>query len=146
VYNQQDASATGGTRRAESFIPPCQSADTITMRLRRKEDRSLCAELLEITWKDEQGLVKHAAASLEDISTRGLCLGIEGPLPLGTLLTIYYPNGKYEGRVRYCHSDPAGFLVGVQFEPGHRWSRHDFRPSHLVQFRLRAAGKTPQDC
>ncbi len=117
-------------------IPACV-ADRNAMERRRKEDRSLCAELLEIRWKDNG--VDHAAfVTLEDISSAGLCLGTEVPIAPETRLVIKYPKGKYEGHIKYCKSDELGYLVGVEFDPGYTWSRRQFRPSHLLQFRLRA--------
>ena len=104
---------------------------------RRKEDRSLCAQLLEIRWNDGAGEERREFATLEDISRRGLSLGIETPIPEGTSVTVIYPNGRYEGEVRYCRSDELGNVVGVEFASGYAWSRRDFRPSHLLQFRLR---------
>jgi hypothetical protein len=110
------------------------------MVMRRKEDRSLCAELLQIHWEAE-GVEHDESVALEDISSSGLCLGTEFPIALETKLVIKYPRGKYEGRVKYCQSDQLGYLVGVEFDPGYTWSRKQFRPSHLVQFRLRAVKK-----
>lgn len=107
------------------------------MELERKEERSLCAELLEIHWKDDKHAEHNEFVTLEDISPTGLCLGSETPIPIETKLVIRYPKGKYEGRVRYCQADELGYQVGVQFEPGYYWSPRQFRPSHLLQFRLR---------
>ncbi len=105
---------------------------------RRQEDRSLCAELLQICWEDEIGTARLESVSLEDISSSGLCLGTEMPIAPGTKLAIKYPKGEYQGTVRYCRADQAGYLVGVRFNPGYSWSRRQFRPAHLIQFRLRA--------
>ena len=116
------------------------AADRNAMVRRRKEDRSLCAELLEIRWKDK-GVDHDALVTLEDISSAGLCLGTEIPIAPETKLVIKYPKGKYEGQVKYCKSDELGYLVGVEFDPGYTWSRRQFRPSHLLQFRLHAVKK-----
>ncbi len=111
------------------------------MKFRRKEDRSLCAELLEICWKDENGRECKEFATLEDISREGLGIGLETEIPIGTDVTVFYPNGKYEGQVRHCRKDALGIIVGIKFSPGYSWSRKDFCPSHLVQFRLRSVQK-----
>jgi hypothetical protein len=113
----------------------------MSMKHRREEDRSLCAELLEVRWKNGAGQDFREFATLEDISSQGLSLGIDTPIPVGTDVTLYYPNGKYEGQVRYCRIDDLGNVVGIKFAPGYSWSRRDFRPSHLVQFRLHAVEK-----
>jgi len=111
------------------------------MKAKRKEDRSLCAELMEINWRDEQAVEQSAYVTLEDISSRGLCFGSEVAIAPETKMTVSFPEGKYEGKVCYCKSDPAGFMVGIEFDPGYRWSRKEFRPSHLIQFRLRPVRK-----
>jgi hypothetical protein len=111
------------------------------MKHRRKEDRSLCAELLEVRWRDAAGQECREFAALEDISRQGLSLGLDTPIPEGTEVTVLYPNGKYEGHVRYCRSDELGHVLGIRFSPGCSWSRRDFRPSHLVQFRLHSVEK-----
>jgi len=105
------------------------------MEFERKDQRSLCAELLEIYWKDAKHVEHHEFVTLEDISATGLCLATDIEFPIGTKLVIKYPKGKYEGRVKYCQEDELGYQVGVQFEPGYQWSPRHFRPSHLLQFR-----------
>jgi hypothetical protein len=114
----------------------------MAMKFRRKEDRNLCAELIEIRWKGGTGEECREFGTLEDISVQGLSLGIESPIPVGEEVTVLYPNGKYEGEVRYCRSDELGNVVGVKFAPGYSWSPRDFRPAHMVQFRLRAVNKS----
>lgn len=106
------------------------------MELDRKEDRNLCAELLQIQWTDDEGAEHSEFVTLEDISRTGLCVATDVPISPGTKLVIKYPKGKYQGRVRYCRSDPLGYQIGVEFEPGYSWSRRQFRPSHMLQFRL----------
>ena len=111
------------------------------MRGRRKEDRNLCADLLEIGWKDALGNDCNELAGLEDISRTGLSLGTENAIPVGTRLTVRYPNGKFVGKIVYCHHDELGYVIGLKFDPGYSWSRRQYRPSHLLQFRLRAIRK-----
>jgi hypothetical protein len=118
-------------------------ADKIFMELERKEDRSLCAELMQIQWKDDEGVEHTEFVTLEDISRTGLCLGTDVSLSPETRVVVKYPGGKYQGRVRYCRSDPLGYQVGIEFDPGYAWSPRQFRPSHLTQFRLRAV-KPPE--
>jgi hypothetical protein len=36
------------------------------------------------------------------------------------------------GKVRYCVFREIGYFLGVEFEPGHRWSQKQFRPQHLL--------------
>lgn len=87
---------------------------------------------MEVTWKDKSGLRRAALANLEDISLSGACLQMETPVPHDTLVRIAHPKTKLEGRVRYCVFRETGYFLGVQFEPGSKWSRQAFRPKHLL--------------
>jgi PilZ domain len=110
----------------------------VMSRGRRSALRSLCADLLKIRWTDESGSGHREVATLEDISPTGACLKIENAIPVGTKLTILYPNGSYQGRVKHCDPQMDWYFVGVEFAPGYRWSKEQFEPAHLLQFRLRS--------
>jgi hypothetical protein len=99
---------------------------------RRLEPRLLCADLIDVHWKDKQGRLRKAIANLEDISLSGMCLQMETPVPHETLLRIAHTKSQFQARVRYCVFRETGFFVGVQFEPGFRWSVRRFRPKHLL--------------
>ncbi len=104
---------------------------------RRSALRSLCADLLKIRWTDESGTGHRELATLEDISRTGACLKVEKAIPVGTTLTILYPSGSYQGRVKHCDPQMDWYFVGVEFAPGYRWSKEQFKPAHLLQFRFR---------
>jgi len=99
---------------------------------RRLEPRLLCADLMDVHWKDKNGRLRKAVANLEDISLSGMCLQLDTPLPRETLLRIAHPKSRFQARVRYCVFRDTGYFVGVQFEPGTRWSVRRFRPKHLL--------------
>lgn len=99
---------------------------------RRLETRMLCADLIDVHWRDPSGRTRTALANLEDISLSGACLQLDHPVPRETLLRMAHPKSELEGRVRYCVFRETGYFVGVQFEPGCRWSRRRFRPKHLL--------------
>jgi PilZ domain len=92
----------------------------------------LCADLVDFQWKDQSGRSRRGVANLEDISLSGACLQIERPVPLGCTVRITYPNGELTGRVKYCVFREIGYFLGVEFDPGNRWSQRDFRPRHLL--------------
>jgi len=92
----------------------------------------LCADLIEVRWKDRHGRVKSLMANLEDISASGACLQVETPVPEQTVVRFDIPKAELEGRVRYCVFRETGYFLGVQFEPGFRWERRQFRPKHLL--------------
>ena len=99
---------------------------------RRIEPRLLCADSVDIEWKDPNGRIRRGVANLEDISLSGACLQVERPVPLGTAFRIAYPAGTLMGKVRYCVFREIGYFLGVEFEPGNRWSQRQFRPQHLL--------------
>jgi hypothetical protein len=92
----------------------------------------LCADLVDIRFKEPTGRSKRVVANLEDISLSGACLQLDREIPLGTLVRISYPKGEFTGVVRYCVFREIGFFVGLQFEPGIKWSKDDFKPLHLL--------------
>jgi hypothetical protein len=102
------------------------------MQNRRAEPRLLCADLVDIQWKDKTGRTRRAVANLEDISLSGACVQLDAPVPLDTKLHISYPKGELRGRVCYCIYREIGYFLGVEFEPGSRWSLRSFKPQHLL--------------
>ena len=102
------------------------------MQNRRVEPRLLCADLVDIKWKDRMGKTRRAVANLEDISMSGACIQVDLPIPLETPLRISYPKGELQGRVCYCVYREIGYFLGVEFEPGFRWSMRRYRPQHLL--------------
>lgn len=122
---------------------------------RRLEPRMLCADLIDVQWKDESGRARRVLANLEDISLSGACLQLDTPIPRETLLRLSHPKGDMQGRVRYCVFRETGYFCGVQFEPGCQWSRRRYRPKHLLDPRqlvtlsakrqAKKPGESPQD-
>lgn len=102
----------------------------------------LCADLVDVLWKDKSGKVRRAIANLEDISISGACLQVESPIPLQTPIRISYPKGELQGRVAYCVYREIGYFLGVEFEPGVRWSLRNFKPQHLLDPRRLLARMT----
>ena len=92
----------------------------------------LCADLVDIRWRDQGGKTRRGVANLEDISLSGACLQMDRPVPLGTGVHISYPNGELEGVVKYCVFREIGYFLGVEFAPGIRWSQRSYRPQHLL--------------
>lgn len=116
---------------------------------RRIEPRMLCADLVDVQWKDQNGRTRRGVANLEDISLSGACLQVDKPVPQGTTIRMSYPNGELMGIVKYCVFREIGYFLGVEFEEGSRWSQRHFRPQHLldprrlvgrVSSRLKATG------
>jgi hypothetical protein len=92
----------------------------------------LCADLVDLQWKDPAGKKRRTVANLEDISLSGACVQLEKPIPLGTKVRVTYPKGELFGTIRYCVFREIGYFLGVEFEPDCRWSLRQFRPQHLL--------------
>ncbi len=99
---------------------------------KRSEVRLLCADMLEIQWRDPAAQVHHATALLEDISGSGACLQLDAPLPLGVELRMKCRQRQFNGLVRYCVYREIGYFVGIEFAHESRWSPRTFRPQHLL--------------
>lgn len=114
------------------------------MQDRRTEPRLLCADLVEIEWREGKGnRRRRAVANLEDISLSGACLQMDAAVPLQSKVTISYANGDLLGVVKYCVYREIGYFVGVQFDEGVRWSQRNFRPMHLFDPRRLRSQKLP---
>ena len=115
---------------------------------RRIEPRMLCADLVDIRWRDAAGRQRRGVANLEDISLSGACIQVERAMPLGADIRIAHPKGELAGKVKYCVFREIGYVLGVEFEPGTRWSPRSFRPQHLLDPRkmtARAASRKRND-
>jgi hypothetical protein len=110
---------------------------------RRIENRMLCADLVDLQWKDKGGRTRRAIANLEDISVSGACLQVERPIPLGSILRVTYPKGELICRVKYCVFREIGYFLGVEFEDGSRWTEREFKPQHMLDPRKLVATKAP---
>ena len=102
---------------------------------RRSEVRMLCADVVEVSWKDAGGKSGRAQALLEDISASGACFQLEGPVPLGSEVRWNSPKREFSGWVRYCVYREIGYFIGVEFQQSSKWSRKEFRPQHLLDLK-----------
>jgi PilZ domain-containing protein len=98
---------------------------------RRRENRLLCADLVEVIWKDKSGRQRRRLANVEDISLSGMCLQMEQPILRETPITLHYDLGEMNGTICYCLYHDMGYFIGVQFEAGFQWSSRQFWPKHL---------------
>jgi PilZ domain len=127
------ADATGRiVRRPTALKPFAPPADKKDMQRARAEIRMLCADMVDVCWKERTGRKYKATALLEDISRSGMCLQFEIPVPVGTRVDIHCPGDKLTGTVRYCVYQEIGYFVGVELEKTSHWSRQQFEPQHLL--------------
>ena len=99
---------------------------------KRRDPRMLCAELVDISWRDEAGRARRDVANLEDISLSGICVQLEHDIPIGTCVVVRYDKGTFSGAVRYSAYRDIGHYIGVEFEPGTKWNSRRFQPQHLL--------------
>jgi hypothetical protein len=107
--------------------------------------RLLCAELVEVRWKDKAGRLRRLVANLEDISRSGVCLQSETAVPLDTAIIIRCEGLDYPGTVRYCLDRDESNFIGIAFDEGTQWSRLQYRPQHMLDPRelvLRASRRS----
>ena len=102
---------------------------------RRADTRMLCSELVTVVWTDGQGRQKEVLANLEDISLCGVCLQLDDPVHLDTVIRICHPKGEFRGKVRYCLYREIGYFLGVEFLPGYEWSPEAYQPEYLLDLR-----------
>jgi len=110
----------------------------------RAEIRMLCADMVDVCWKEPAGRKRKSTALLEDISPSGMCLQFEVPLAIGMHVNVHCPGDKLAGTVRYCVYREIGYFVGIELEPSSRWSRRQFEPQHLLDLEdlvLRSASR-----
>src|SRR4051794_16396610 len=107
-------------------------ADKIIMDDKRSETRMLCADMVQVRWRDRFGQECGAIGILEDISVSGACLQMETPIPLGVEVQWDAPKQQFQGYARYCIYREIGYFVGVEFDASFKWSQHAFEPHHLL--------------
>src|SRR5258707_6108690 len=110
---------------------------------RRTEARMLCADMVEIRWKDRFGKQCKATALLEDISPSGACLQTEAPVPIGSDIGWDSPKQFFSGYVRYCVYREIGYFVGVEFGGSTKWSERTYSPQHLLDLQKLVAKGRP---
>ena len=95
----------------------------------------LCADMVELQWRDQAGRTWRGAGLLEDISPTGACLQVESAIPLDAEIRWEGHGKRFEGEVRYCVYREIGYFVGVEFRSNSRWSKKEYHPQHLLDLR-----------
>jgi hypothetical protein len=96
---------------------------------RRLERRLLCADLVEVEWKDRAGQTFRTTGILEDISRTGACLQTDVPLPVEEVVLVRHGR---KTPITYCDYHDIGYFAGITFTEHQHWSERVFRPKHLV--------------
>jgi hypothetical protein len=99
---------------------------------RRIESRYLCADLVRVEWIEGEDDCRSEQAVLEDISEVGGCVQLEGPVPLGSGITLTIHQEKFFGYVCYCVYRDYGYFVGIRFSSENVWNADKVMPDHLT--------------
>jgi hypothetical protein len=89
---------------------------------RRFDIRLALAETVDVVGKEPDGQTHRWAAQLVNISVSGASLRAQRPVQVGTTISFAYQNQELTGKVRHCASRKPDYLLGIEFEPGSRWS------------------------
>jgi hypothetical protein len=98
----------------------------------RRDDRLLCAGLVEVHWVDAEGKAFDTIANLDDFSPAGVSLLLDCPLPPGTQVEFSSSGISASGEVRYSNPTELGWIVGVAFGPDSKWDPVVRPPEHLL--------------
>jgi hypothetical protein len=99
---------------------------------KRRDDRLLCAGLVEVHWVDAEGKAFDTIANLDDFSPAGVSLLLECPLPPGTHVEFSCSGSRASGEVRYSNPIELGWIAGVAFGPDSKWDPAVRPPEHLL--------------
>ncbi len=99
---------------------------------RRNGARTLCSELVRVTFRDQTGEPVRQTGLLEDLSRDGLCVSLPYPLPVGAEIDFACDGFLGQARVEYCHIGLYSYLAGAKFSNGLVWNRSVWRPSHFL--------------
>jgi len=99
---------------------------------RRTQNRSLCSNLAEIAFEDQQGRQVRQPALVEDVSADGVCLSSSLPVSEGRRVTLHADGFTSEAKVRYCRLGDYSFLIGLEFDPETGPGRFGWRPDHVL--------------
>ena len=99
----------------------------------------MCADVVNVSWKDRHGKSGYTTGLLEDISTSGACLQLDMPLPRGAEVWWNCSGHTFTGLVQYCVYRETGYFIGLLMPPDSRWSERAYVPQHLLDLRCLVA-------
>ena len=99
---------------------------------RRRVPRLLCADMIFVELETRPKRWRRVQANLEDISSSGACVEVDEPVPAGASARLVCRDFRVSATVRHCTFRETGYLVGLEFREGQKWSRGQFWPKHLT--------------
>ncbi len=102
---------------------------------KRLQTRLLCADLVQLSWIQSNGLRSSEIVILENISAAGVGLFGGVPLPVNAVVELSSNTAALHGVVRHCVFRENGYIIGVELDADSRWAqdpRSGFLPQHLL--------------
>ena len=93
------------------------------MKSNRKSPRFAYTGLLQISEQCGDRMVHRGAALARDLSETGVCLQMDIDLKVGSTILLKSRGAEVRAVVRNTSPVAQGFLVGVEFAEGFRWSQ-----------------------
>jgi hypothetical protein len=68
---------------------------------------------VDVLWGDDDGIPRIVPGTLEDRSTRGVCIRMQNPIRVGTMVTIKWGSEQFSGTVTNCRRQRTEYVLGV---------------------------------
>jgi hypothetical protein len=101
---------------------------------KRRQQRNLCSDIVELFWNDRLGWPHRAKALLEDITPEGACVQTDVKIPVDAELSLRLGEKGFPATVRYCTLISGGYFVGVEFAEGSGWVPGHPDPQHILRW------------
>jgi hypothetical protein len=82
----------------------------------RTEPRKPFMCRISVVWEDQTGSPRTQTGLLEDWSTSGVGITVNGPIPVGTSVKIRGRRRELVGSVRHCRREERDYFVGIRLE------------------------------
>ena len=102
------------------------------MQERRNANRMLCAELVELFYRDADLRYHRQIVNLDDISQHGACIQLDNCVADGTRVRLLCKGDELAGVVRYCAFQGHSYVLGIEFIGKSQWTPESFLPEHLL--------------
>ena len=99
---------------------------------KRRSDRLMCSELVEIAFQDHTGHWVRETGVVEDVGSNGLGVNLSIPIDIGRPVTVSNSRFRHEATVKHCKFEEFGYVLGVEFSNGFEWDRRGWVPQHLL--------------
>src|SRR5205807_4869952 len=122
-FRRRVCTSTGRARpRSHPVRVLALARSLLMMPERRTEPRFLCSDLVKLRWRGARNDHSETVV-LENISASGASVQSETSILEGTEVRMTCGKREFRGIVRSCYWRDDGYLVGIAFDAGSKWSR-----------------------